>query len=294
MCLERYPCYRDLLDFSIVEEMMKKSLIILAGIAILALASGQRPVHADLGADTMKCLAQTTLHIDGNFSEEEKNFLRETMGVRKQTLNGWQHNCVTPKEQFLQNVKENHQNGEDPVKISMIAATMANADGVVHDLERSLIEDMLEGFGKKRNAQPLLDLCISNITEEMEKKVNAIYLFRSSKTVYEEKRAEIPKNLKVIRVAEMAYESEYDVYVKSSAYPATPTKTRQQWNKSASGGFIIINFNPGDVRGSYMVSTTQSNFTATGISDVDGDGVYATYIATKSTNPTLITPPDVY
>lgn len=273
---------------------MKKSLIILSSIAVLALAFGQNPVHADLGVDTMKCLIQTAVHIDGNFSEKEKSFLRKTMGVRKKTLNYLQHNCVTPKEQFLQNVKENHKNGQDPVKISMVTAYIANADGVVHDAERSLIEDFLEGFGKKRNAQPLLDLCVSDISEDIEEKVNAIYLFRTPEMVYEEKRAEIPKNLKVIRVAEMAYETEYDVYVKSSAYPATPTKTSQQWDKSASGGFKIIDFYPGDVRGSYMVSTTQSNFTATGISDVDGDGVYATYIATKSTNPILITPPDVY
>ena len=51
----------------------------------------------------------------------------------------------------------------------------------------------------------------------------------------------------------------------------------------------------GDVRGSYMVSTTNTNFTATGISDVDGDGVYATYQATKSENPNApTTAPDVY
>ena len=126
-------------------------------------------------------------------------------------------------------------------------------------------------------------------------KVDAIYAFRSKEMMYEAKRAEIPQNLRAIRVAEVAYESEFDVYVKCSAYPTTPTKTTQQWTKSASGGFKTIDFMPiGDVRGSYMVSTAQFNFTATGISDVDGDGVYATYITTKSMNPTLITPPDVY
>ena len=113
---------------------------------------------------------------------------------------------------------------------------------------------------------------------------------------YKSKRAEIPQNLKAIKIAEIAYENEFDVYVKCSAYPASPTKTTQIWTKSASGGFRTIDFTPsGEVRGSYMVSTAQFNFTATGISDVDGDGVSATYITTKSSNPNNpTTAPDVY
>ena len=112
---------------------------------------------------------------------------------------------------------------------------------------------------------------------------------------YKSKRAEVPMNLMRIKIAEVEYEQDYDVYVKCSAYPSTPTKTTQMWINVASGGFKTLDFRPdGDVRGSYMVSTTAYNFTATGISDVDGDGVYATYVATKSIRPILITPPDVY
>ena len=113
---------------------------------------------------------------------------------------------------------------------------------------------------------------------------------------YKSKRAEIPQNLKAIKTQEEAYTQEYDVYVKCSAYPTTPTKTTQQWTISASGGFKSIDFRPNvDVRGSYSVSTTSTNFTATGLSDVDGDTVYATYIATKSENPNVpTTAPDVY
>ena len=113
---------------------------------------------------------------------------------------------------------------------------------------------------------------------------------------YKSKRAEIPQNIKAIKIAEVAYMQDYDVYVKCSAYPSTPTKTTQDWVKASSGGFKTIDFTPnGDVRGSYMVSTSAYNFTVIGISDVDGDGVYATYIATKSENPNNpTTPPDVY
>jgi len=113
---------------------------------------------------------------------------------------------------------------------------------------------------------------------------------------YKSKRAEVPQNLKAIKTAEIAYENEFDAYVKCSAYPASPTKTTQIWTKSASGGFKTIDFTPsGEVRGSYMVSTAQFNFTATGVTDVDGDGVGATYVTTKSSNPNNpTTAPDIY
>ncbi len=206
---------------------MKKSLIMLSGVAILALASGQHPVHADLSEDTMKCLIQSVVHADGSFSEKEKNFLRSKMGLPKKRLNDLQYDCMTPKEQLLKNVKKEHKKGEDSLMLSMVSAFIANADGVVNSAERSFIEDLLEVFGKKRNAQPLLDLCVVEMSEDIQEKVNAIYSFRSPENIYEAMRAEIPQNLKAIKYAELSYESEYDVYVKCAAYPATPTKTRQ-------------------------------------------------------------------
>ena len=113
---------------------------------------------------------------------------------------------------------------------------------------------------------------------------------------YKTKRGEIPTNLKAIKTSEVAYESNFDVYVTCSAYPGSPTKTTQQWTKSSSGGFSTLGWTPdGDVRGSYQVATTTTNFTATGLSDVDGDGTQATYVATKSENPNApTTGPDVY
>ena len=110
-----------------------------------------------------------------------------------------------------------------------------------------------------------------------------------------QKRDEICQNIKAIKTAQISYESMNDVYVACSAYPSTPTKTPQQWTKGASGGFATINWTPdGDVRGSYGVSTTTTNFVITGLSDVDGDGTAATYVATKSENCEAITAPDVY
>ena len=103
---------------------------------------------------------------------------------------------------------------------------------------------------------------------------------------YKTKRSEIPSNLKGIKSAQIAYESDFDSYVNCSAYPSSPTKTTQQWTVSSSGGFKTIGWRPdGDVRGSYSVSTGSKDFTATGLSDVDGDSAYATYVATKTENP---------
>ena len=113
---------------------------------------------------------------------------------------------------------------------------------------------------------------------------------------YKTKRSEIPSNLKGIKSAQIAYESDFDQFVNCSQYPSSPSKATQQWTVSNSGGFKTIGWRPdGDVRGSYWVVTSAVDFTAYGISDVDGDGVYATYMATKTMNPNApITPPDVY
>ena len=113
---------------------------------------------------------------------------------------------------------------------------------------------------------------------------------------YKSKRAEVPSNLKGIKTAQLAYEANFDTFVAASAYPGYPTKTTQRWVMSESGGFASMGWSPdGDVRGSYWVETTNYNFRAFGISDVDGDGSYATYVATKSQNPNApITGPDVY
>ena len=110
------------------------------------------------------------------------------------------------------------------------------------------------------------------------------------------KRAEIPLNLKGIKMAQLAYQQEFDVYVSARPYPPYPSKTTQPWMRSASDGFAVMDWSPdGDVRGSYWVDVGPTNFTVTGICDVDGDGVFATYVATKSENPNApITAPNIY
>ena len=113
---------------------------------------------------------------------------------------------------------------------------------------------------------------------------------------YKAKRSEIPTNVKAIKAAQIQYESSNDVFVTCTAYPSSPTKTTQDWTKADAGGFTTIGWEPdGAVRGSYSVTAGSTDFTAFGVSDVDGDGSNATYTATKSTNPTApTTAADVY
>lgn len=108
-------------------------------------------------------------------------------------------------------------------------------------------------------------------------------------------RSEIPVNLKAIRTVEIAYRNDFGVFVSAMAYPSSPSAMPQDWVKPSSGGFATMGWEPeGAVRGSYAVSTTAVDFTAYGLSDVDGDGTQATFIATSVTKPTLTTDVNVY
>lgn len=120
---------------------------------------------------------------------------------------------------------------------------------------------------------------------------------------YKSKRGEVPMNIKAIKTAQIQYESAYDVFVNCDEYPPRSwgAKEARPWITSQSGGFETLNWAPdGNVRGSYSVTTTGGqgtprDFTIIGVIDADGDGVYATYTATKSTNPiSPTTSADVY
>lgn len=112
---------------------------------------------------------------------------------------------------------------------------------------------------------------------------------------YKTKRSEVPMNLSGIKTLQEAYNSYSDVYVSADPYPPYPTIEPQNWDITSSGGFQTLGWEPLEmVRGSYSVTTTATDFRAVGVIDVDGDGNYATYVATKSTNPYQVTSRDVY
>ena len=111
-------------------------------------------------------------------------------------------------------------------------------------------------------------------------------------------RGEVPANIKAIKTVQIMYEISYDRFVESKEYPPR-SKDKKSWDATNSGGFAVMNWSPdGEVRGSYSVVTTagpNGDFKIIGVIDADGDGVYATYTATKTTNPVKpTTGDDVY
>jgi hypothetical protein len=116
-------------------------------------------------------------------------------------------------------------------------------------------------------------------------------------------RAEVPSNVKGIKVAQVIFNSEEDAYLAVSSHPSAyaPGKNAQNWGRGNTG-FNNLNWMPdGKVRGVYNVSTTTpssrspgGDFEVVGRIDCDGDGVEATYTATKSLNVKNTTANDVY
>ena len=107
-----------------------------------------------------------------------------------------------------------------------------------------------------------------------------------SKPSPEEK--EVLRNLKEIKTAEISYDSYNDVYLPAKPYPPKSSGEFRKWNAKESGNFEAMGFNPyTKVQGTYWVDVDEStySFTAYGIIDADGDGVFATYTATKTENP---------
>ena len=82
-------------------------------------------------------------------------------------------------------------------------------------------------------------------------------------------------------------EEELGDYFSIKAYPPRTSKDPIPWIFKDSGGFQELDWSPytEKVRGSYWVEVDADlqNFTVYGVIDVDGDGVFQTYYATKDT-----------
>ena len=112
---------------------------------------------------------------------------------------------------------------------------------------------------------------------------------------YRAKRAEVPSNVDGIKTAELAYEASFDAFVNQSAYHpnSSPNKQQRAWTSGSS--FDTLGWGPdGNVRGSYRVETSATDFTIEGIGDVDGDGSQAFFFAFKETNVTMKSGANIY
>ena len=116
---------------------------------------------------------------------------------------------------------------------------------------------------------------------------------------YRAKRAEVPSNVDGIKTAQLGYDAAMDAFVQQATFhPRTPSgasaKAPALWTSGSA--FDTLGWSPdGKVRGGYkVVSVGSTDFTVTGIADVDGDGVTSTYTSTKSINAIMVSLNNVY
>ena len=112
---------------------------------------------------------------------------------------------------------------------------------------------------------------------------------------YRSKRSECLPNLKAIKTTELVYDANFDRYIEESAFWPDSRPGKHLRDFPSGSAFDTLGWRPdGQVRGSYkVVSTSWSNFMVTCITDVDGDGVYSSWTATKTSNVTMNTRNDV-
>ena len=111
------------------------------------------------------------------------------------------------------------------------------------------------------------------------------------------KRAEVPGNVDGIKTAELAYDAAFDGFVTATDYPGASgvSKTQKDWVVASATGFNTIGWAPdGKVRGSYAVDASATDFTVSGVADVDADGIKTEWTATTSINATMNTNNDLY
>jgi type IV pilus assembly protein PilA len=118
------------------------------------------------------------------------------------------------------------------------------------------------------------------------------------------KRAELPANLDGIRTAEKAYHAEWDGFTAAAPTPATAPsgRTAIAFATGGYGAFDLLGWvADGKVRGAYSATATGStggystdNFTATAISNVDGEGSNAVYSCNRAEKYSMISASNDY
>ena len=113
------------------------------------------------------------------------------------------------------------------------------------------------------------------------------------------KRAELPINLDGIRNAERAYDHVFDTFTACAAAPAElPGVNKVPFGHRFGDGSswdALGWIADGEVRGQYRVvvdgvgGDASRAFSATAVSDVDGDGVTAVYVADEDNQPVMVT-----
>ena len=109
---------------------------------------------------------------------------------------------------------------------------------------------------------------------------------------------EAPTQLNIIRELELEYHSTYGTYVDCVDNPGLHV-AKLPFNDLSYGGWSEIGYRPEalwrQVHGTYsVINATSNSFEARAQTDIDGDGIPATWVADQSALARRITPPDVW
>ena len=89
--------------------------------------------------------------------------------------------------------------------------------------------------------------------------------------------------------------SDFDAFVQETFLQPNPSPNKQQRAWTSGSNFDTLGWGPdGNVHGSYDVGTFTTDFVTTGRCDVDGDGMWAIYSATKTLNATMVSGNNIY
>lgn len=109
------------------------------------------------------------------------------------------------------------------------------------------------------------------------------------------RESEARANLNAIKTCQETYKAEHDIYLTCNPSPDDiPPTGGSMWDDN--GGFEEIGFNPGNkIRYQYTVNIPAlSQFTATAVGDVDGNGENSILQITHDTNIIKVSPKDVF
>ncbi len=185
--------------------------------------------------------------------------------------------------------------GVDPLQLSKMNSSRSRA------VLRFMPEEVHQGLMKQLKEIADLDDELHPAEDKLLKEVQSTLSLprKPSKALrlleLRAKRSEVPAVLFALKNAEFSFARKNKIYVAAEPYPPPTSQGLRSWSREESGGFKELDWQPDrDIMGTYWIESDEAEFRITGIIDTDGDGVFATYVATDKEKPAAVTEDDIY